>query len=295
MYYLIYGLLYLVSLLPFFILYLISDFVAFIMRDILHYRKDILRKNLTIAFPEKTEAEREHIRRKFYRNLTDNFIESIKLLSISATSLEKRFHAENPEVMYNLYKQGKNITGILGHFFNWEYANQLYSLKLEQDFVVVYMPIKNQLFNKIFMRLRSRFRTHLVSAQKYASEIKPFGKEKPYCVILVGDQNPGVVSKAFWTPFFGQMTPFVKGPEKSAVLGKHAVVFCSIKKVKRGYYTSRIEVLTENARETPDGFVTKAMVAHIEKNLREQPDNYLWSHNRFRHEYSEEAYSKLVI
>jgi len=295
MYYLVYGLLYLVSLLPFPILYLVSDFVALILRDLAHYRKDILRKNLSIAFPEKTEAEREMIRKKFYRNLTDNFIETIKLLSISKKTLEKRFRAENPEVMYDFYQQNKNVTVVLGHFFNWEYANQLYSLKIKQDLAVVYMPINNPVFNRIFLKLRSRFNSKLVSAHRYAAEIKPFGKEKPYTVILVGDQNPGNTHNAFWTPFFGHMTPFVKGPEKGAALTRQAVAYCSIKKVKRGYYTSKIEVITNNARETENGFVTKQMIAHIEQNLREQPDNYLWSHNRFRHEYKEELFKHLVV
>ena len=295
MYYLVYGTLYVVSLLPFPLLYLLSDAIAFLLTHVVHYRKEILRKNLAIAFPEKSENEREKIRKKFYRNLTDNFIESIKLLSISAASLEKRFRAENPEVMYELYQQNKNVTVVLGHFFNWEYANQLYSLKVKQDLVVVYMPLKNRLFNKIFIKLRSRYSTFLVSAQKYATEIKPFGKTRPYCVILVGDQNPGLASNAFWTPLFGRMTPFVKGPEKGAALGRQAVVFCAIKKVKRGYYTSRLEVLTENARETPNGFITKQMVSRIEHNLKDQPDNYLWSHNRFRHDFNEALFSKLVI
>ncbi len=230
MYYLVYGTLYVVSLLPFPLLYLLSDAIAFLLTHVVHYRKEILRKNLAIAFPEKSENEREKIRKKFYRNLTDNFIESIKLLSISAASLEKRFRAENPEVMYELYQQNKNVTVVLGHFFNWEYANQLYSLKVKQDLVVVYMPLKNRLFNKIFIKLRSRYSTFLVSAQKYATEIKPFGKTRPYCVVLVGDQNPGLASNAFWTPLFGRMTPFVKGPEKGAALGRQAVVFCAIKK-----------------------------------------------------------------
>lgn len=296
MYYLAYGLLYLVSLLPFFILYLLSDFIAFILRDLVHYRKEILRKNLAIAFPEKTFEEREKIRRSFYRNLTDNFIESIKLLSISRKSLEKRFIAENPEVLHQFYLQNKNLTVVLGHFFNWEYANQLYSLVVQQDLAVIYMPIKNQAFNRLFIKLRTHFKhTHLVSAHKYASEIKSFGKDKPYIEILVGDQNPGISERAFWTPFFGHMSPFVKGPEKGAALGRRAVVYCSIKKVKRGHYTSKVEIITENARETENGFVTKQMIAHIEKDLREQPDNYLWSHNRFRHEYSDERHAHLVI
>ncbi|PZP49093.1 MAG: lipid A biosynthesis acyltransferase [Pseudopedobacter saltans] len=294
MYYIVYGILYLFSLLPFPILYLLSDFVAFILRKITHYRKEVLRKNLLIAFPEKTHEEREVIRKSFYRNLTDNFVEAIKLLSISEKSLNKRFLAENPEVMLELYKQNKNITVVLGHFFNWEYANQLYSLKVQQDLVVVYMPLKNELFNRIFLKLRNRYKTFLVSAHKYATEIKPFGKTKPYTVILVGDQNPGHVPVAYWTPFFGVMTPFVTGPEKSARVGKHAVAYCSIKKVKRGHYTSRIELITENAFETPKGYVTKQMVSHIEKNIREQPENYLWSHNRFRHKYRDE-FAKQVI
>src|SRR6516164_1531275 len=127
MYYLIYGFLYLFSLLPFWILYGISNFAYVLLYYVVGYRKDIVLSNLAIAFPEKSLEERKRISKAFYRNFTDNFIEIIKLLSISEKELKKRFTGEF-DIPNNYYESGRNIQYHLGHFFNWEYANLSLSL-----------------------------------------------------------------------------------------------------------------------------------------------------------------------
>lgn len=295
MYYLVYAFLYLLSLLPYCLLYALSDGIAFLLMHVIHYRKEVLHKNLSIAFPEKSEEERTVIIRKFYRHFTDNFIETIKLLSISEKEIQRRFKTINPELIGQLAQEGKDVTVVLGHFFNWEYANQAYALQIPQSLIVVYMPLSSPIFERIFVKLRTRFKTKLVAATKYAQEIKQFQSERK-TLILVGDQNPGMVDRSFWTPFFGKMSPFVNGPEKSARFADNAVLFCHIKATeKRGFYTSQVELITHDARETSKGEITKKVRDILEKDITEQPWNYLWSHNRFRHEFFPDKYKKLVI
>lgn len=293
MYYIFYGIVYLLSLLPFRVLYALSDVSAFVMANIIRYRRGIISRNLAIAFPEKTERERVKIRHDFYRRFCDNFIESIKLLSISEAGLQKRFVSDNAGLMNELYAKGKNVTVMLGHFFNWEYANQYYALKVNHDLIVVYMPIHSRIVDRIFLKMRTRFKSHLLSAHHYARDIKKY-THNCFTLVLVGDQNPGAVEKAYWAPFMGRMAPFVTGPEKSARVGNNAVVFCHISRPRRGYYHSHLKLITENARQTEKGFITKEMISHIENSLRQQPANYLWSHNRFKHPFKE-AYRKNVI
>ena len=156
MYYIIYPLLYLFSLLPFFILYGISDFFAFLLNNILNYRKEVVLGNLKIAFPEKTDKERKEIAKNFYQYFTDAMVESLKMISISKKQLLKRSNGTF-DIINDLIEKGYNINIMAGHQFNWEYANLLYSIKLKIPFVGVYMPIKNKALNKIFLNWEHPF------------------------------------------------------------------------------------------------------------------------------------------
>lgn len=293
MYYVVYGLLYMVSLLPWRVIYLISDFAYFLLYRVFKYRRDVVMGNLLTAFPEKTEEERKLIAKKFYHQFADNFIEVIKLMSISKKELQKRFTG-NFEVLNGLYETGVNVQLHLGHFFNWEVANMAAASQSAYPFVVVYMPVKNKVFNKLFYNLRRRFGSFLVSATDFRKEFLPYAKGR-YVLVLVGDQNPGNPDDAFWTPFFGKLTPIVKGPEKGAKINRSAVIMCKFYPVKRGYYQIRFELLTMEARTTPDGEITKKMMEFIEQAIREHPSCYLWSHKRWKWQFDEEKHRKLVV
>lgn len=251
-------------------------------------------QNLLIAFPEKSEAERTQIAKGFYKNFVDNFIEVIKLLSLSRKEVDKRFTCSDYNVINDVFATGKNMQIHLGHFFNWEVANLAYSMHVVFPLLVVYMPIKNEIFNRIFYKARTRFGTQLVAATKFRQEFQPHQKGR-YALVLVGDQNPGGPDRAYWTDFFGRKTPFVLGPEKGARLNNAAVVMVSFKKVKRGYYTSYPQLLTLEPRTLPDGEITRRMARFVEDSVRKDPSNYLWSHRRWKYEYVAEKYEKLVV
>ncbi|BAV09825.1 lipid A biosynthesis lauroyl acyltransferase [Filimonas lacunae] len=250
-------------------------------------------ENLRTAFPEKSAEELTRISKKFYRNFTDNFIEAIKLFSISAKEVDKRFKVDY-SALHEAFKTGQKAQIHLAHFFNWEVANIAFSIHNPFQQLVVYMPIKNQVMERLFRHLRMRFGGGLIAATNYRKEILPYLR-KQHCLILVADQSAGAADHSYWLPFFGKMTPFVTGPEKGSRLSNAAVLMGSIQKVKRGYYQASIKLYTTTPKELPDGEITKALAHYIEDRIREQPENYLWSHRRWKKVYDEQRHGHLVI
>ena len=254
MYYILYPLLYIISLLPFFILYAISDFIAFLMRDVFKYRKEVVLGNLAVAFPEKTAAERKKIARKFYQYFTDTFIECIKAISISKSSLEKR-NTGSYDLINGLIDKGYNINILGGHQFNWEYGSLLYSIHIKIPISAIYMPISNKLVDKIFYDIRTRYGAVFISATEFKNQVDDITK-KQYILALGADQNPGNPQNAYWINFFGRPTPFVTGPEKGAIKNNAAVVYVAFKKIKRGHYHFEPILLAENTSNMKEGKLT---------------------------------------
>ncbi len=285
MYYLVYGLLYLLSLLPMRALYIIADGAYLFVYYIMRYRKNIVMKNLAIAFPEKTIEQRIIIAKEFYKNFADNFIESIKLVSASNSFLTKHFIIDNPELINNYYKQGRKCQLHLGHNFNWELANITMPYCVDYQFMVVYMPIENEIFNRIFLKIRSRTGTKLLSAKKLSREIMQY-RNSQYMLTLVADQAPAKISSSYWLYFFNQPTPFMQTPEKGARIADIPVLFANLYKTKRGFYRARLEVLSDNPARLPEGELTRRYIYNLEKTLRQHPSMWLWTHRRWKHTWS---------
>ncbi|MFN8242764.1 MAG: lipid A biosynthesis acyltransferase [Ferruginibacter sp.] len=285
MYYIVYPLLYLVSLLPFFILYGISDAVAFLLHTVFRYRRGVVAGNLAIAFPEKSLAEREAIARKFYQYFTDTFIETIKCISISRKQLEKR-NSGNAAFFNQLLAEGRNIYVLGGHQFNWEYGSLFYALHLTIPVTAVYMPIASKALDKIFYDIRTRNGSIFVSATAFKEQMNEMASRQ-FILALAADQNPGAPQFAYWLKFFGRLTPFVTGPEKGAIRNNAAVVFVNFKKIKRGHYHFEPVLLTGEPQGHPEGTLTCLYRDALEKSIRNDPANYLWSHRRFKFEWKE--------
>lgn len=286
MYYLLYGFLYLFSLLPLQVLYLFSELAFFIVYRIAGYRKEVVLNNLKIAFPEKTQAERNKIAKQFYRNFTDNFIETIKLLSASRKFLEKHYTGDM-QLLFDLHRQGKKCQVHLGHNFNWEIANLAMTLCTPYTLLTVYMPINNKAIDRLFKKIRSRTGAILLPATKMTRALLPY-RDKKYMMALVADQNPGEPHRAYWLNFFGRPTPFVKGPEKGARANNAAVVFIHFTKKKRGYYEAHPELATSEPNQFPETELTRIYIQYLEKVIRANPEMWLWSHRRWKHQWKPE-------
>jgi Kdo2-lipid IVA lauroyltransferase/acyltransferase len=284
MYYLLYGLLYLISLLPFFVLYAISDFLFFILYYFVGYRKKIVADNINIAFPEKSEEEKEKIAKQFYKNLIDNFIETIKFLSMSEKQFVKR-GSINFDDAKKLVDKALNIQFHSGHQMNWEYASLAISRQLTIPWLAVYMKISAKPVDRLFLKIRSRFGATMVEKDKYSNIMPPLMKQQ-YALGLIADQNPSFERNGYWLNFFSKPAPFLIGPEKGAMRYKTAVVFVNIKKVKRGYYHFDCKVITEDGSLFKNGELTRMYRDFLEAGIREDPSNYLWSHRRWKNEWN---------
>ena len=147
MYYIVYGFLWLVSLLHIRILYFFSDAIYGLVFYILKYRRDVVLSNIKLAFPEKTDKERMRIAKDFYHNLIDTFIETIKMITASQKFLEKRFKG-NWDLINSLKDEGRPIQMHIGHNFNWEWGNAVAAPRMDLPWLGVYMPISNKIFDR---------------------------------------------------------------------------------------------------------------------------------------------------
>jgi len=294
MYFIFYSFFYLVSLLPWRVFYILSDGIAFLLQYVIRYRIDVVKNNLLIAFPEKTDAERKKIAKEFYSRFVDSFVETIKLISISDADFEKRY-SSNYEVVNELYKTGQNVQVMTGHFFSWEFANWGFSKYVHYPFLVVYMPLSNQSFNRLILKLRSRYGSVLIPATNFKTQFHNYINRGPYALALAADQNPGRPLKSFWVPFFGRPTPFVKGPEKGAILNNTAQVFVHFYRTKRGYYHAHYEVMTTTPKAFKEGALTAMYVKLLEERIKLEPANYLWSHRRWKYAYEAEKHAHLLV
>lgn len=280
MYYILIGILYPLSLLPLWLLYLLSDLAYVLVYHIAGYRRAVVMDNLMHAFPDKSDAERKRIMKAFYRSFCDQWIELLKLISISPRQLNRRVTG-SWQLMSQLKNEGRDVYIMLGHTFNWEWVNVSCQLNSPQQIAGVYMPTENPAMDRLINYARTRGGGWLISmkAKKGFQRLQGI----PHGVGLIADQNPSNLNGAMWLPFMHREAPFFKGPEQLAVRAKAAVVFVGIKKVKRGHYHIDVKLLTKDASTLPSGEVIKSYVHFMEQQLHEQPENWLWTHKRWKH------------
>lgn len=286
MYYLIYVPIFLLSLLPLRVLYILSDMISFFLFRVFGYRRKVIELNLAIAFPEKTIAERKRIANKFHHNFTDSFIETIKCLTVSKNFYDK--HCKTDFSLFDQYAtEGISCQMHACHQFNWEWINLHWSINLKQPLVIVYMPISNKSINRLFYKLRTKYGTNMLPATESRKAFVAW-RNKTHCLGLIADQKPAGPKYNYWLYFFHRPTAFVTGPEKNAIMKKCPVIFGRAFKTGRGIYESSLTLACEDASLLKPGELTVMYRDYIEDAIRKQPDMYLWSHKRFKYEWGEE-------
>jgi len=269
------------SSLPFWFLYGLSDCLFLINYYLIGYRRKTVMLNLRNSFPEKTEQEIQLIARRFYQYLSDQFVETFKTLTISAAELDKRVQVLNPEVMNALYDRGQSVVHLLGHHANWEwYAKQLARYTKHQLFFV-YKPLSNKGMDRVMIDLRSRFGVMAVPMKEVFRTIESY-QDRPHASFFGGDQSPMRHNKYIWLNFLHQETAVYLGAEDIAKKYNEAVVFGKMRRIKRGYYTITLELITANPAATAAGEITISHTRALEELLQEQPEYWLWSHKRWK-------------
>lgn len=269
------------SYMPLFLIYRVSDLFYFVIRFVIPYRKDVVYSNLAGSFPEKSEAERKRIARKFYRYFANLFAESVKNLTISKAALKKRLQVRNPELMEKLRSQGKSVLLLSSHYNNWEFLISGQSLIFDFKAVGIGMPLSNKFWDKKLNDRRERFGMKVVNSNNYKEVIQGFGDTLTATLIL-NDQSPGKDENCYWTRFLGQETAFYFGAEILANQMNAAVVNATIHKVKKGYYEIELQLITAEPRNEVYGFITETYVRQLEKTIMNEPEYWLWSHKRWK-------------
>lgn len=285
MYYLVYVIFYGFSLLPLRILYLISDFLFFTVYHLIGYRRKIVSANLLNAFPEKSEKERLKIEKLFFRNLMDSVVETFKTLSASPNFLLRRVTA-NWEILERLHQSGKNCQIHLGHTFNWEWGHHVLQLNTDFQVLVVYGPLNNKIFERLLLKIRTRMGSDFIPSSEIKTAISMYNNTQ-YLLGLVADQSPSKPQQAYWMNFLHQPTGFIPGPERAARNLNIPVLFASITKKSRGRYHAELQIVSENPGSLKEGELTRKYATLLEQNIRQQPENWLWSHRRWKHPFKD--------
>ena len=266
---------------PFWLLYLQSDIVFFLMYHVFGYRKKVVWNNLKKSFTEKSDSELKKITRGFYKNLSDITVEGIKGFSMSKKTLLKRYKVLNPEISAKYYKQNKSIIAVASHYCNWEWGVLCLSLQFKHKSVGLYKPLSNKYIDNYIKKTRAAWGMNLISiyeTSKYI-EIKNTG---PSIYFMVSDQSPSNVKKAYWLDFLNQDTACLHGAENYAKIFDLPVVYGHVNRVKRGYYEIFVSLVESNPKETTKGEITKAYMKILEDYILVKPENWLWSHKRWK-------------
>lgn len=273
----------LIALIPLRVLYLLSDFVYFLLYRIIRYRRNVILNNLRNSFPEKGDEELEIIAKSFYRHISRLFVEVPKLIRIRPEALSRRisFAPGAGELLDNYFQQNKSVLLVLGHFGNWEWAAVGYMLQRSHTLVAPYHPLSNKVFDGLFYDFRIRFGTKVVPMQHFGKFMMQMANQ-PHAYFMVSDQSPSP-EHAYWVPFLNQDTPVFRGPEKLAAKLNMPVVFASVRPVSKGHYEFNVFPLTDNPKELPEGELTRMHTRLLEQEIQLNPGAWLWSHRRWKH------------
>lgn len=267
---------------PFWLLYICADIIYLISFYLVGYRKKTVIQNLKNSFPEKTDKEIKELRRKFYRHFADLVVETIKAFQMSEGTFMKRFQFKNPEVLNEIYDQGKSVALLSGHYGNWEWTIALPKI-IKHQVNTIYRPIQDETFDHYMKSLRSRFGMFMMPARISGRTMLELEKAGQLSATYYLTDQTALKDTDYWMMFLNQETAVFPGAEKVASKFKQAVVFMDIQKISRGYYEVEFTKLFDDASQTTTYEVTKVHTHFLEEIIRKRPELWLWSHKRWKH------------
>ncbi|MGY6650211.1 lysophospholipid acyltransferase family protein [Wenyingzhuangia sp. IMCC45574] len=279
----IYPIIFILSKLPLWFLYGVSNVFYYLVYYIIGYRKSTVRKNLKLCFPDKTDKELLVIEKKSFRHFVDIFIEMLKGFGIRQKEIEKRYKYVNPEIFRELEQLDKSVIMVGAHLGNWEWLfNINHSTSLEC--YGAYSKLKNKYFDNYVKQNRGRFGSHFVPTRETIPQIASnYRKGIKSLYGLLSDQSPQVSKTHYWAPLFGHVVPIHTGAEMLAKRFNFAVIYMHVEMPKRGYYEITFEILSKSPEKT-DGYpLTDIYLKKLEKDISARPELYFWTHKRFKH------------
>ncbi len=274
----------LIGIMPFWLMYVFSNFFAFLLLRVFKYRRRVVEENLLRAYPEKSDCERKKLLLPIYKNISDVFIEGVKAFLMTRKQVVKRHRVVNPELIEPYIKRGQSIIGLTGHIANWEWGSLSASGQINAQVVAFYKVLSNPIIDRFVKASRRKYGTILASIA-YTAETFDEYIDKPVVFVMAADQNTVKKSLdiAYWIPFFGWNTPFLHGPEKYSHRHNLPIFYIDIYRIKRGYYEVELSLLADNPASLPEGRVTEIYAQKLEEVIRRKPENWLWSHRRWRY------------
>ncbi|MFP3831604.1 lysophospholipid acyltransferase family protein [Chryseobacterium sp. SIMBA_028] len=282
--------LYFISKLPLRILYIFSDVMFFLNYYLVGYRKTVITQNLRNSFPEKSEEEIRKIRKAFYRNFSDYLVETIKSFSISETESRVRMQHINQDVFHDIQKEGKNIILLAGHVFNWEWINALARIVPQKHCHPVYRKVNSDFWENQMKKVRNKFGNEALEANEVILNIFRNKNDGDSIYMFVADQTPHSSHVNYGLEFLNQRTPVFIGYDKLATRMDLAFIYCEMKKVKRGYYQVNYYRIYPDNEKFTEHEVVKKFHKMLENTLHKHPDNYLWSHRKWKYQDSIKTY-----
>lgn len=280
-YYLSLPLIYALSLLPFRLLYLLSDLMYFSVYKLIGYRTSVVRTNLKNSFPEKTEREIQHIQDQFYHYFFDLLLETLKTLTIQPATLKKRVVYGDMSVFESLYRQKKSVIVVMGHLGNWEMGGARFSQDPFHQLYVIYRPLANQHFDRLLYHMRTRLGNKLYT-MKNAFRGMIRNRDKVTATAFIADQTPSYLD-AYWTTFLNQDTPIFPGTAKIAKKLNYPLIYVLIKRPKRGLYEISGELLMTDPASFTENEISECHTRRLERDIRLYPHLWLWTHRRWKH------------
>lgn len=279
-----YPLLWLFSNLPMRILFVFSDLVYYLLYYVLGYRKKVVRNNLALAFPDKTESELREIEKRSYRHFVDVFFEMIKSFTISEREISKRLSITNPELLDHYYAKGQSVIFTSGHYANWEWVSFIVEKSLNYHMSVVYKKLKNKYFDNLMKKTRNKFGVRFVEKRNFYPEILKNKKEGIIQAYgFLSDQSPKLKTAKYWDTFLNVEVPVEIGPETIARKMNYPVFYFQTEQVKRGVYQSTFLLLEEEPKKARPNAITKSYLKALEDQIHKKPEFYFWTHKRFKH------------
>lgn len=273
----------LIGRLPLPVLYGFASFCAFLFYYLIPYRKKVIQSNLKNSFPDASKKELNQLTYRFYGYLTDQLVEFFKGVSITKDEMLDRFEIKNEDLVTDFIKKGIPVILVAGHQGNWEWAiHRLALSKNPHD--VIYQKLNNSTFNEFTKQVRSRFGHVNLLEKRESVLLTRERKDIPRVICLASDQAPQKPESAYWTTFLHQETAFFTGMERFARDYKYPVVFAELIRKKRGKYTMTYELLAnEPFEELAPGEIIERFARRLEKSINAYPEQYLWSHRRWKH------------
>lgn len=284
LYYIVFTLWYIISLLPLRVLYVLSDVLYLVLYRIVGYRRRTVWTNIVTAFPEMTGEEHQDVERGFYHFFCDYMVESIKLLTMSEAEMKRRMVFKCAERINEVVESGQSCAVYLGHYCNWEWITSLpLWVTPKAQCGQIYHPLENKDFDKLFLRMRQRFGAKCIAMNNTLREMVRYRKEgQPVVIGYISDQVPMWQNIHHWCNFLHHDTPVLTGTERIARSMNHAVFYMEVSRVKRGYYEVEFKLVTREPDKMPEYAVTDRYFQLLEDTIRKCPELWLWSHNRWK-------------